>query len=200
MTGDGWLRSVNVAEMLAHVRGRLSARKLRLFACACHRWQHRRWRGPSDQVEALAERLADGLADAAEVAAARTAFSGPRIEAALLLPDAADAAEAVTGISERVPNPAWPERSVVYACLLHEIAGNPFRAAALDPAWLCWGGGTVRQLAQAAYEEQRFGILPILADALEEAGCTNPEILGHCRSGLRHFRGCWAVDLLLEKT
>ena len=39
----------------------------------------------------------------------------------------------------------------------------------------------------------------VLADALEEAGCTNPEILSHCRSSGEHVRGCWVVDLILGK-
>ena len=44
-----------------------------------------------------------------------------------------------------------------------------------------------------------YGGLPVLADALEEAGCTDADLLAHCRSGGGHLRGCWAVDLLLGK-
>ena len=54
-------------------------------------------------------------------------------------------------------------------------------------------------LAQAIYEERRFGDLPVLADALEEAGCTDADILSHCRGPGPHVRGCWVVDLLLGK-
>jgi len=73
---------------------------------------------------------------------------------------------------------------------------NPFRPVVLDPAWLAWNGGAVRKMAQAIYEKRRFADLPILADALEEAGCTDAAILAHCRGGGEHVRGCWVVDLL----
>jgi hypothetical protein len=76
----------------------------------------------------------------------------------------------------------------VFGHLLHEVAVLP---AALTPP--------VVGLARAIYDERRFTDLPILADALEEAGVTDPSILGHCRSAGPHFRGCWVLDLLLGK-
>jgi hypothetical protein len=83
------------------------------------------------------------------------------------------------------------------AALIRCIFGNPFRAApAVDPSWLAWNGRTVIKLAAGIYEGRRFGDLPILADALEEAGCADGAILAHCRSGGEHVRGCWVVDLL----
>jgi hypothetical protein len=80
-----------------------------------------------------------------------------------------------------------------------DIFGNPFRPVAIDPGWLAWSDGTVRKLAQATYDDRRFDLLPILADALEEAGCTDADILAHCRGPGPHVRGCWVVDLLLGK-
>jgi hypothetical protein len=71
--------------------------------------------------------------------------------------------------------------------------------ARVDLACLEWNGGTVRKLAEAIQDSQDFGRLPILADALEEAGCTDAELLDHCRAGGPHVRGCWVVDLLLRK-
>ena len=62
-----------------------------------------------------------------------------------------------------------------------------------------WRTATVTSLALAIYEERAFDRLPILADALEDAGCTNADILGHCRGGGEHVRGCWVVDLVLGK-
>jgi hypothetical protein len=86
------------------------------------------------------------------------------------------------------------------AVLLRDIFHNPFRAPPLlDPLWLTWQNGTVRKLALTIYDERRWADLPILADALEEAGCTDTELLSHCRGGDEHTRGCWAVDLLLGK-
>jgi hypothetical protein len=75
----------------------------------------------------------------------------------------------------------------------------PFRPVAVDPFWLAFGGASVVQLAQAIYDECAFDRLPILGDALEEAGCYDRDILDHCRHSGHHIRGCWAVDLLLGK-
>jgi hypothetical protein len=67
----------------------------------------------------------------------------------------------------------------------------------VDPAWLSWNGGAVAALARAIGEDRRWEDLPILADALEEAGCTDAEILGHCREPGEHGSGCWVLELLL---
>lgn len=86
------------------------------------------------------------------------------------------------------------------ATLLREIVGNPFSPVTVDPAWRAWNGGTVIQLAQAIYNEGRFADLPILADALEETGCTEASILQHCRGKRPHARECWCCDLLLGRS
>jgi hypothetical protein len=65
---------------------------------------------------------------------------------------------------------------------------------------LAWNNGTVVKMAQAIYEEHAFGRMPVLADALEEAGCDSPDILTHCRNGAEHARGCWVIDLLRNLT
>jgi hypothetical protein len=70
---------------------------------------------------------------------------------------------------------------------------------AVDPAWLAWNDGTPVRVARAIAEGRRFGDLPILADALEEAGCKEEAILSHCRQPGPHGRACWVVDLFLEK-
>jgi hypothetical protein len=87
--------------------------------------------------------------------------------------------------------------------ILREIIGNPFRPASIDPAWLT---PTVVSLAQAAYDNRSLPTgtldnarLAILADALEDADCTNADILNHCRQPGDHVRGCWVVDLVLGK-
>jgi hypothetical protein len=81
------------------------------------------------------------------------------------------------------------------ADLFRDIVGNPFRPVSLHPDWLAWEGGLVRRLAETMYEERRYQDLPVLADALEEAGCDEPEVLAHLRGGGGHARGCWALDL-----
>jgi hypothetical protein len=77
-----------------------------------------------------------------------------------------------------------------------DIFGNPFRAVAISPSIMAWNSGTIPKLAQVIYAERRFADLPLLADALEEAGCDNADILAHCRAGGEHVRGCWVLDLV----
>lgn len=87
----------------------------------------------------------------------------------------------------------------IQCLILRDIFGNPFRSVSLNAAWLTWNDGSVRKIAQAIYDERAFDRLSILADALEEAGCTNQDILNHCRQPGDHMRGCWVVDLILGK-
>jgi len=84
--------------------------------------------------------------------------------------------------------------------LLRDIFHNPFRPPFINPHWLTWKDGTVRRVAHGIYDERAFDQLPILADALEDAGCHTRDILDHCRSGGPHVRGCWVLDLMLGKT
>ncbi|MBL8795184.1 MAG: hypothetical protein JNM56_14865 [Planctomycetia bacterium] len=82
------------------------------------------------------------------------------------------------------------------SCLLRDILGNPFRPVTVDPTWRT---STVVSLAQGIYDERAFDRLPILADALEDSGCTNADMLNHCRQPGEHVRGCWVLDLILSK-
>jgi hypothetical protein len=94
------------------------------------------------------------------------------------------------------PTPAQQAR---LGQLIRDIFGNPFQPVAIDPSWLAWNDGSIPKLAQGIYDERAFDRLPILADALEEAGCHDPDILAHCRQPREHVRGCWVVDLILGK-
>jgi hypothetical protein len=88
--------------------------------------------------------------------------------------------------------------AAVQVALLRDIFGNPFRPVKLKPAWLT---STVVQLARGIYEERAFDRMPILADALQDAGCDNDDVLDHCRDAKQvHVRGCWVVDLVLGKS
>ncbi|QEL17763.1 hypothetical protein [Limnoglobus roseus] len=86
------------------------------------------------------------------------------------------------------------ERSITR--LLRDIFGNPFRPVNIDPAWLT---PTAVGLAEGIYADRAFDRMPILADALQDAGCENAAILGHCRGDGVHVRGCWVVDGVLGK-
>jgi hypothetical protein len=80
--------------------------------------------------------------------------------------------------------------------IIQDIFGNPFRPVTLNPSWLT---STVLALANGIYSEKAFDRMPILADALQDAGCDNEDILNHCRQAGEHCRGCFVVDLLLQK-
>lgn len=83
--------------------------------------------------------------------------------------------------------------------LFRDIFGNPFRFVVVDPAWLAWNKQTIPSIAQGIYDEHAFDRMPILGDALEEAGCNNADILNHCHGSEPHARGCWVVDMILGK-
>jgi hypothetical protein len=96
------------------------------------------------------------------------------------------------GDEEEDENERWRERELAEGeatkavCpyqvgLLNDLFGNPFRPAMIEPSWLAWSEGAVPHLARAIYEGRRFEDMPILADALEEAGCDDERILAHCR-------------------
>jgi len=81
--------------------------------------------------------------------------------------------------------------------LLRDIFGNPFHPVEFD---LQWRTDTALSLAKQMYESRDFSAMPILADALQDAGCDNEEVLNHCRDTKQvHVRGCWVVDLVLGK-
>lgn len=92
----------------------------------------------------------------------------------------------------------WPtSKATEYQLVtLHDIFGNPFRPALLDPVWVT---STVRSLAHGIYIDRAFDRLPILADALQDAGCESPDLLDHLRGPGPHVKGCWALDLVLEQ-
>jgi hypothetical protein len=98
--------------------------------------------------------------------------------------------------------PLYEESAVVEAeevhqlQLLRDIVGNPFQPGTIYRKWLTT---TVTALSMQMYESRDFGAMPILADALQDAGCDSEDILSHCRGPGPHVRGCWVVDLVLGK-
>jgi hypothetical protein len=189
-----------------------SARKLRLFACACgrHVWHLLEDERSRQAIEA-AEAWADGLLSAGELRQRRLAAEAAeqdvrrRRRSYKFTFAARVAILAAWRSKELVPQAAynvlWVDGAATpHLCDLLRDIFNPCRRTPIDPAWLTWNDGTVKKIAQAIYDERRFADLPILADALEDAGCAHAEILAHCRGSRPHVRGCWVVDLLLGKT
>jgi hypothetical protein len=204
MTEAEWLSLADPAPLLDHVRSAVSDRKLRLWACACvHRIGSLIPHELGHKALAVVERYVDGLADERELLGIADAFypcgrynmtyGHPATRAAHcplyreMLGQAATYAVRCCKHGERDTERA------AQAELLRDVCGNPFHPSELDASCR---SGTAGQLARAIYEENAFDRLPILADALEDAGCINPEVLIHCRGGGEHVRGCWVVDYL----
>ena len=92
------------------------------------------------------------------------------------------------------------EQEEAYQCdLLRDLFEGVMEPPAVQPEWLDWNSGLVQRLARLLHDEGRFDEMPILADALEDAGCDDPRLLDHLRGPGPHARGCWALDVLLHK-
>jgi hypothetical protein len=198
MTETQWLTRADPKPMLSWLRGRASGRKLRLFACAA--WQHA-WSSHPDWQAKWRPRWLDALACADGLPREQyLAALGP-VWASWFLAEAEAESCAQFCINHSLGSgpgctsvsPAWT------ADLLRELFGNPFRRPALEGSWLAWGDGVVPALARGIYEEMSFERLPVLGDALEEAGCADEQVLAHCRRPGPHVRGCWLVDLVLGR-
>jgi hypothetical protein len=169
---------------------------------------------------AVSERYADGGADEAERQAALRGIceglGAVAWTACSTVENPADAAEAAEssvlaaawalGEKTLAARAARREFRAWQRATLRDLVGNPFRPRHAEPAWLTWHGGAVGKLARAVYDERELssghldaGRLAVLADMLEEAGCSDPQLLGHLRGPGPHVRGCFAVDLLLGK-
>jgi hypothetical protein len=222
MIEQEWLDCADPKAMLDHFCGKsVSKRKLRLFTVArCRNSWHLLSDERSRQAVEVGERFADGLATEEELvvtqAAAAAAIAGAKAATAahtaafyasglivsipspsITFADTAIGSEFKAadqdGVTQRTAEELWQ------VSVLRDIFGNPFRTVAITSNWLTWNDCTVRRIAQAIYDERAFDRMPILADALEDAGCTDRAILDHCRGEGQHVRGCWIVDLILGK-
>jgi hypothetical protein len=177
-------------------------RKLRLFACACCRHFWEKLDKASRRAVEAAERFADGKITRKALNAARrkvpTEYAGldeeiaPTAASYTVFPTgeaAAHGAAEATFLLGAEAGRSWQE------ALRRDIF--PPKGVAVKAEWLAANDGAVAKLAAAIYEERDFERLPILADALEEAGCANRKVLAHLRGPGPHVRGCWPVDLCL---
>jgi len=194
MTEQEWLECTDPQNMLEFVGSQASDRKLRLFACACcRRLPLVTEVGRNLRAVEAAEHYADGLVPKRDLKKARkVAGLGQRLTS---FEPFDEALQAVQLAAQWTP----PARQRQFADVLRDVAGNPFRPVTLRYTWRAWQGGTVVKLAQAIYDERRFEDLPVLADALEDAGCADAAVLAHCRGPGEHVRGCWLLDGLLGK-
>lgn len=217
MTEREWLASEDPERLVRFLTVRLprakgilaSERKLRLFAVALSQARHPNgyWEGHGKHdraVYAYAEALAEGQTPQ------KSADYAPYCQGLASL-----ARDSARQAAEEVAQHAAHDGSGVATTLLREIVGNPFQSVSLcgdyvtqaGPAPDCaackrilqWDGDTVANMAQAIYRERAYDRFPVLADALEEAGCESEPLLGHLRGPGAHARGCWALDLVLGK-
>jgi hypothetical protein len=204
MDATTWEQAANALEMLSAIQARASGRKLRLFALACCRRRDGLVAaGPCREALAVVERLTEEAVSARQIQLLRdnlgqVGWESRGLAAALeLLLDDATAFDGAYRIATHLSTGRSALRA--HPALLREVMGNPFRAVAVDPAWLAWEGGLVRGMAQVAHDGRAFDRLPVLADALEDAGCDSAELLAHLRGGGPHLPGCWALDAVLGK-
>jgi hypothetical protein len=218
MTEAEWLNGTDPEAMLDILRntGKVSDRKLRLFAVGCCRkvWHHLKDARSEWTVEVL-ERWVDGQASHQElVDAHRSAWQAWGTPARTAVSDASavecglyQAAIAANHAAWAVSDGPRADERKAQAVLLRCVIGNPFHLVpTIEPSLLAWNDGIVKRLAEAAYEERQLPAgtldqarLGVLADALEEAGCIDEELLGHLRGPGPHVRGCFVLDLLLNK-
>ena len=204
MTEAEWLDCTDPGPMLYFLRGKARDRKLRLFGCACWRavWDDR-WPRRSRHVVYAAESFADGRAtdgdlDLSRYLALQKAQHVEEYPGRSRLFFAADTALRGEPLFMSLCTVFRDDEQMrpVGQGLLRDVFDNPFRPVTADPRWLT---STVVALARTIYHEWAFDRLPILADALEEAGCDDADVLTHLRGDGPHARGCWAVDLVLGK-
>ena len=218
MTEEEWLGEWNCAQTLMRFlllparlqRTKRGKRKLRLFSCACCRAV---WEGINEPCRELvddAELFADSRLSLERTNAARERLSvyddnmplsewmttslahccwhrsasGAALESSMIL------LPLYGSLGTR------SEADELHCHLLRDIFGNPFWPVSFNREWRT---STAVSIAKGMYESRDFSPMPILADALQEAGCENADILNHCRSGGPHVKGCWVVDLVLGK-
>lgn len=214
LTESGWFADVDPQRLLLLLRDRISERKLRLFAIACCR---RNWHLFPEAlsrraIEAAECHYGEGGTREEMVMAYFAAWRRERVArgrqgrawVAIVIanPNATveDIVEATLRARKTRPASVAAEERQAQAALLRDILGNPCRpASAVRSAWLTWNDSTIPKLARSIYRERAFDRLPILADALEEAGCEDAEVLAHCRLPGEHVPGCWVVDKLLGR-
>jgi hypothetical protein len=199
--------------MLEYLRGKVSDRKLRWFMVACCRWAWEQLTLPESRqivvaVEASIDQLLGdvGIALAARTPTKNRLGGGNQLVRYLVEEDAQAGGRSMAIMAPRTcvtrQQHTWGTGYKALGQIVRDIF-NPFRPVTVPPACVT---AQVVAVAQAAYDERKlpWGILDVarlmvLADALEDAGCDQADLLGHLRSPGPHVRGCWPLDLLLGK-
>jgi hypothetical protein len=229
MTGKQWLKSVDPEEMGEFYGERFTERKARLIMLACcqRHPKYLKHKAVRPVIEALVDHYADPKKpdkafDSAKIRKLHAKLheygsstrSGATRGVAFGVIEAAEPKSVMKELDESfeylvfsctydiaagVENDEPPsEESARQAGIMREVLGNPFTPVVFEPVWRT---DTVAAMARQIYETEDFSAMPILADALQDAGCEQVEILKHCRDEKQtHVRGCWVLDLILGKT
>jgi hypothetical protein len=211
MTEAEWLAATDSADMVndlflvEDLPCEISKRRLLLFAAGCCRTALNHLDAViCGQAVEMAERFIEGGATREQVSEKQRQvdehkWAQPQSEqpfwfavSSLCEMDGWQAAE-----DSSAPMSDHPLLKATATNILRCVFGNPFRPVTIEPSWLT---SDVRTLAEGIYQERAFDRMPILADALQDAGCDNDDILNHCRQPGEHVRGCWVVDLILGKS
>jgi len=228
VTESEWLSSGDPESMLAFLRPDTTDRKLRLFAVACCRrhWEWpledmdepgSSWIASIREAVGVGERLADGQVTPPDLRRVQS-LDGCGVEILYAFIGCSGTADELFDVSGHLIDAAGESpgcltaaksakavevEKAAQAALIREVFGNPFRPVAPNPTWLT---PAVVSLAHSVYAERLLpsgrldaARLAVLADALEDAGCTDPTILGHLRGSGPHVPGCWPLDQLLKK-
>lgn len=203
MTEAEWLAYEAPGPMLSLLRERVSDRKMRLFGCACYRilWAKVRVAEIRWDVLRASEVYADGAISkqALKLAWKRLPdWDGPHVSGQAWEVAGMSSRQCLgeTAVPGRPVRRERPEVLPVQVAALRCIFGNPFHPVAFSSEWCT---DTVVTLARQMYESREFSTMPILADALQDAGCDSDDVLNHSRGPNPHVRGCWVVDLVLGK-
>lgn len=227
MTEVEWITTRLPLYMLREYPLEWDVRKARLYACACLRdaanaiWEEWTWRlvdvverNPEneDELYPAMERVLADIAGTNQERVGHTpdgfALSGflsltlpddligfvrtTTCRVAMGVPlDPRTESETAFALRSRLEQPVKARQ----ADLIREVFGNPFRPVCASQ----WLTSDVIALARGIYEDRAFDRMPVLADALQDAGCDNVNVLDHCREPHEHVRGCWVIDLLLGK-
>jgi hypothetical protein len=228
MTEEEWLACEDGDALLKYLRDKATDRKLRLLGVdSCRRIWHLLQDERSRKAVEAVEQFADGVvsesaledAQRAAYAAYYARCNGPHDDAAFAASNVCikgswHASTLATGYAayaiknrqmaiesespaHHVQERVLREQKTVSARVIREVFGNPFRPVAFDPVWRT---SDVMLLAEGIYAERAFERMPILADAIQDAGGDSADILAHLRDATAtHVRGCWALDLVLGK-
>jgi hypothetical protein len=230
MTEQEWLNETTRPQWMymtvrhkgTFARTKAGKRKFLLFAVACCRlmWDLL-WDDRLRAAVEVAERYAEGQATDEERSAAARAVSP--LAMGSYYPDSPEARRATVGrlaydvVGQRPVNAAFGQTAMpvplggltlpdgrtgkaLLCDLIREAFGNFINPSKVEKHWLRWNDRTIPRMAQAIYDDKAWDRMGVLADALEDAGCSNAYLIGHLRSPGPHFRGCWVIDLLLGRS